>query len=208
MQDRLGLGHIEGKEYRTNGVRPDDIAVIGDSHHSYNMGYWEKHGAFCMAIRGGGLVHAERAVRSIKSKCFLLLIGGNDVSKMGGEGMLDRMGDVVSELTRRHDTEIVITGSLIPRAGKEKLVREMQFANGYMNKVHTKHHHFMFTTFQTNNTIRDELYIRDGTHLNEYGLKVHRQILDWVVGCVNLRAFEGQMELEVDGEGDAVWWEF
>ena len=207
-QGNIEHGRVEGKEYRTNGMDTKNMAVIADSHHSFNMNYWKKHGVFCMAIRGGGVWHAERALQSVSSACYFILLGGNDISKLGGEGTIERLGDLVSGLTRKEKTEIEVTGSMIPRAGKMQHVGDMRFANEQMYKIHTKHHHFTTTVFETNGMITQELYIGDKIHLNEDGLAVYRQVLDWVVNCVNRGVFEERLEMEVVGETKQTWWEF
>ena len=200
---------VLGKDALSNDVDSTNMAVLSDSHNSFNLAFWQKQGAFCWVVKGGGVEHAFCMANEVYSTCFLLLLGGNDVQKLGGLGAAERLGNLVSELSNRDSVSLVVTGRCIPRHGRSALLEEFRVMGGAVYQVHSKHHHFEFNSFDgEGGGVNAQLYIKDRTHLNELGLRAYRRILEWVVRSINHSDFLSECETPREGGGGKAWWRF
>ena len=204
---------IDGKVVCRNGRDWSDVLVIGDSHHATLGEFWATHGASSIAIRGGGIVHAEKATQGKFSKIFLLELGGNDLVKNGGAETARRLKNLVAKLLNQRLTEMVITGSPIPRAAGPSFVREYLKFESDMTRVGVGHHHHHSDIFLDDKRIGTDMtmYGADLTHLNYKGTQILTQQMEWITESINLGMFEGRSRpLVVKGPKDyrGTWWKF
>ena len=206
-------GTIDGKAICENGRDWSDVLVVGDSHHAKLGGFWATHGASMIAIRGGGIQHAEKATQGKYSKIFILELGGNDLIKNGGLEVAKRLRRLVAQLLDRRSTDMVITGSPIPRTAGPIFVEEFIKFENNMTRVQVGHHHHHSDIFLDDNRIGTDrsMFATDLTHLNSKGTQILSQQMEWVMESINMGVFEGRSRPVVrksptDYRG--TWWKF
>ena len=187
---------VLNKEVRSNDVN-SEIRVVSDSHQSHNLEFFSKLGVACDAIRGGKIIHGRRVLEAYvrPGRLSALLIGGNDLQIKPPCMVVSELGAVIRAEINSNRSACIITGTMVPRSDHD-FIRKMREADELMEQEDLCHHHFVTDLFydlggvgKGKDKIQTDYYIWDGTHLNDLGLELMRELMEWVLGSFNASDF-------------------
>ena len=194
---------------------------IGDSHSRELLTFFSSYGISAAAISGGGVALVKQYLASHnyhngRISCYFVLIGGNDLdANKPAKVIVREICYLVQEISKRNPDCVVITGSVIPRGKGDQFLCLSEGLDQEMAKFAINHHHFLSDLFVAAPCGRARLvqprlnlYKHDLTHLNAEGLELYKQLLTFIISCVNWGDFKGKLNVPCGRESRSVLWKF
>ena len=173
-------------------------------------------------MRGGRIHHIRRYLREhgwlMGTKYFFLMIGGNDLTDNLPTKVATDLEDLVFDLRQNNKDVVVITGTIIPRAGscgnRSAFVDKCFAVDSLMTQWGLQHHHFLCDAFFADagaggpGGIREEFYIHDLVHLNKGGRDILLDLIEFLIMSVEKNNYSGNFGWGSDETARQVLWKF